>query len=165
MTNDDLTCRIVPADYDNSLHAAAIVQLLDEYARGPSGGGAALSDAVRKNLVPALACCGNAISIIALVEDEPLGLLNAFQTLSTFRAKPLLNIHDIIVSEQWRRRGIARQLLQFIEQIARERGCCKLTLEVLEGNRGAQALYREVGFSGYSLLPEMGRAVFLQKVF
>jgi ribosomal protein S18 acetylase RimI-like enzyme len=163
MINDDLTYRIVPADYGNPLHAAVIVQLLDEYARGPTGGGAALSETVKKNLVPALAHCGNATSAIAFVDDQPVGLLNAFQTLSTFRAQPLLNIHDIVVSEKWRRLGIARRLLQFIEQIARERGCCKLTLEVLEGNRGAQALYGELGFSSYSLREEFGNALFWQK--
>jgi hypothetical protein len=37
-------------------------------------------------------------------------------------------------------------------------------LEVLEGNTGARVLYDELGFSGYSLSPETGRALFLQKL-
>jgi ribosomal protein S18 acetylase RimI-like enzyme len=48
--------------------------------------------------------------------------------------------------------------------VARERGCCKLTLEALEGNTGAIALYRSVGFVAYELDPAMGRAGFLEKL-
>ena len=49
------------------------------------------------------------------------------------------------------------------QRIARQRGCCKVTLEVLEGNTSAQAAYRRAGFEGYQLDPVMGRAMFWQK--
>ena len=38
-----------------------------------------------------------------------------------------------------------------------------LTLEVLDGNRAALAVYADVGFHAYALDPAMGRAVFLEK--
>lgn len=41
--------------------------------------------------------------------------------------------------------------------------CCKLTLEVLEGNKLAQQVYRRFGFQGYELDPKMGRALFYEK--
>jgi hypothetical protein len=41
--------------------------------------------------------------------------------------------------------------------------CCKLTLEVLEGNKLAQAAYIANGFVGYQLVSEMGQAMFWQK--
>ena len=44
-----------------------------------------------------------------------------------------------------------------------ERGACKLTLEVLDGNAPARALYRRLGFAAYQLDPAMGHAQFLQK--
>ncbi len=37
-------------------------------------------------------------------------------------------------------------MLQKVREIARQRGCCKITLEVLEGNDVAQAAYRKFGF-------------------
>ncbi|RZI96771.1 MAG: GNAT family N-acetyltransferase, partial [Haliea sp.] len=46
---------------------------------------------------------------------------------------------------------------------ARQRGACKLTLEVLSGNRSAIRLYERVGFAAYQLDPAMGQAQFLQK--
>jgi len=42
-------------------------------------------------------------------------------------------------------------------------GCCKLTLEVLEGNTVARAAYQACGYSGYELNPEIGKALFWQK--
>lgn len=160
--NEDII--VVRADYANPRHAQAIVELLDAYARGASGGGEPLPETVKQTLVPALAACASASTFLAYCGDIAVGIANAFETLSTFRAQPLLNIHDLAVDEQWRRRGIARLLLQAVEQHARERGCCKLTLEVLEGNRGAQTLYRDIGFEDYSLKEEFGRALFWQKL-
>lgn len=154
---------IVVVDYASPAHATALVTLLDHYARGGSGGGQALAHDVKARLVPALARYSNALSLLAYAGDTPIGLVNAFETLSSFRALPLLNIHDIVVHEQWRGRGIATALMQALEQHARARGCCKLTLEVLEGNVGAQQLYRAQGFAGYSLKEEFGQALFWQK--
>ena len=58
---------------------------------------------------------------------------------------------------------IAEKMLALAEQIARERGACKLTLEVLQGNVGAIKLYQRIGFANYQLDPAMGQAQFLQK--
>ena len=82
---------------------------------------------------------------------------------STFVCKPLLNIHDVYVSPDFRGQGIAGQLFADAESIAKSRGCCKLTLEVLQGNTRAQAVYTRLGFSGYELTPEMGHALFWEK--
>ncbi|PKL74134.1 MAG: GNAT family N-acetyltransferase, partial [Candidatus Melainabacteria bacterium HGW-Melainabacteria-1] len=54
-------------------------------------------------------------------------------------------------------------ILQKVEDIARRLGCCKMTLEVLEGNAVAVNLYRSLGFRNYELDPAMGRAYFLEK--
>jgi ribosomal protein S18 acetylase RimI-like enzyme len=62
-----------------------------------------------------------------------------------------------------RGRGLGKRLLAQVEQLARELDCCKLTLEVLEGNRVAQAAYLASGFEGYELNPQVGRALFWQK--
>ncbi len=50
-----------------------------------------------------------------------------------------------------------------LKPLRKTRDCCKLTLEVLEGNHIAQAAYTKFGFSGYELDPEMGRALFWEK--
>jgi ribosomal protein S18 acetylase RimI-like enzyme len=72
-------------------------------------------------------------------------------------------VHDVVVAASHRGQGVAQQMLGLVEQLARARGACKLTLEVLEGNTPAQKLYRRLGFDNYQLDPAMGQAQFMQK--
>jgi len=101
--------------------------------------------------------------VLAFAGEEPAGLAICMEGFSTFACEPLLNLHDIVVAPAHRGRGVSKQLLAEVERIARERGCCKVTLEVLEGNTLAQSAYRRAGFEGYQLDPRMGRALFWQK--
>jgi ribosomal protein S18 acetylase RimI-like enzyme len=154
---------IVRVRYDDPVHAAALVGLLDAYARDPAGGGEALSDFARNNLVSQLAARLFIFSVLAFDSDTPVALVNAIEGFSTFACRPLVNVHDVVVAPSHRGRGIAGQLFDEVEAIARERGACKLTLEVLEGNTSARALYRRLGFTAYQLDPAMGHAQFLHK--
>jgi ribosomal protein S18 acetylase RimI-like enzyme len=58
---------------------------------------------------------------------------------------------------------LSQLMLSKVEEIAKAKGCCKITLEVLEGNEIAKNAYRKFGFSSYELDPAMGRALFWQK--
>ncbi|MEH6757067.1 MAG: GNAT family N-acetyltransferase [Parasphingorhabdus sp.] len=158
-----LSATIVRADYSNADHAAAIVKMLRVYAMDPMGGGEDLSPQVQADLVPGLAATPAASSILAYVGDEVAGLANLMTTFSTFGAKPLINIHDIVVAKDHRGAGVGRALFAEIETIAHEAGACKVTLEVLEGNAPAKALYASLGYGDYLLDPEMGKALFWQK--
>ncbi|WP_243458495.1 GNAT family N-acetyltransferase [Nostoc sp. UIC 10630] len=144
-------------------HAEAMVQLMDEYALDPMGGGKGLSDYVKTNLSAELAKRKAAHVILAFVDAEPAGLVVCLEGFSTFACKPLLNIHDVIVALPYRGRGLSKLLLQKAEEMALDLGCCKLTLEVLEGNHVAQSAYKACGFSGYELNPQMGKALFWEK--
>lgn len=160
--------RIVPVDYANSAHAAALVALLDAYALDPMGGGEALSDYARANLAQSLAARPQAFSLLAYAvegegEGTPVGLANCIEGFSTFACKPLVNVHDLAVLRSHRGQGIAQMLLEAAEVQARARGACKLTLEVLSGNHGAVRLYERVGFANYQLGELAGNAQFMQK--
>ncbi|MGE0098411.1 MAG: GNAT family N-acetyltransferase [Hydrogenophaga sp.] len=157
------TIATVRAEYANPLHAAALVLLLDAYARDPAGGGQGLSDFAKAQLVASLAARPQAYSVLAFDGDQPVGLVNCIEGFSTFACKPLVNVHDVAVLASHRGRGIAERMLSEAEVIARERGAVKLTLEVLSGNQGAMRLYERIGFAGYQLDPAMGTAVCLQK--
>jgi ribosomal protein S18 acetylase RimI-like enzyme len=92
-----------------------------------------------------------------------VGLINCIEGFSTFACRPLVNIHDVAVLANHRGQRVGEQMLALVEQIAQERGACKLTLEVLQGNASAIRLYERVGFSGYQLDPAMGQAQFFHK--
>ena len=151
------------ADYTDPADASAIVMLLDAYASDPAGGGEALSDFAKANLVRELAARPQAFSILAFDGDAPVGLVNCIEGFSTFKCKPLVNVHDVAVLASYRGRGIAEQMLALSETIARERGAVKMTLEVLSGIAPAVKLYTRIGYEGYQLDPAMGTAQFFQK--
>ena len=154
---------IVRARYDEPTHAAALVELLDAYACDPAGGGEALSEFARTSLIAQLATRPFIFSVLAFEGGAAVGLVNAIEGFSTFACRPLVNIHDVVVLPSHRRRGIAARMFAEVESIARERGACKLTLEVLSGNRSARTLYEKLGFDDYRLDPAMGQAQFMQK--
>lgn len=154
---------IVRANLENKLHANALIDLMNLYALDQMGGGESLSNYVKENLAATLNNRNDAFVILAYDNNEAVGLVTCLIGFSTFQCKPLLNIHDAIVRQEYRGQGISRMLLREAENIAIENKCCKLTLEVLEGNKVAQAAYASYGFSGYELNPEMGKALFWEK--
>lgn len=154
---------VVRVDYRNPVHAQALVAMLDAYARDPAGGATPLSEFARTNLVPALAERPQAFSVLAFDGDQPVGLANCLEGFSSFACRPLVNVHDLAVASSHRGQRVGERMLALVETIARERGACKLTLEVLAGNHSANQLYARVGFAGYQLDPSMGQAQLLQK--
>lgn len=140
------TISILRGDLSDEDHARAVVELLDHYAGTLEGGGAALTDDVRQNLIPRLRQETNCHLFLALSGARAIGLAVCFRGFSSFRAAPLMNIHDLVVHEQFRGRGVGRRLLETIDAAARELGCCRLTLEVREDNHRARDLYRRFGF-------------------
>jgi ribosomal protein S18 acetylase RimI-like enzyme len=159
-----MTVTIISADFHNSKHAKDLVMLLDAYAHDPMGGGEGLSEYVKNNLVKTLAKRYDFLTLLAYVDGKPAGILNCVEGFSTFKCKPLLNIHDCGVLSEYRGQGLSQQLMTEAERISTERGYCKLTLEVLEGNIVAQNAYRKLGFTGYELDAKTGKAMFWEKV-
>lgn len=150
-------------DYQNSEDASALVRLLNAYAEEPLGGGVSLTTEVRARLPQAMSQIAGAYSFLVLKDGEAVALLNAFTGFSTFSARPLMNIHDVYVAPSARGEGAVELLFDAVEEQARVLNCCKLTLEVLQGNVRAQAAYRRLGFAGYDLGDESGYALFWQK--
>jgi ribosomal protein S18 acetylase RimI-like enzyme len=150
-------------DYRDAVQAAALVDLLDAYASDPAGGGTPLDAAVRKGLPAALAARPQAFSVLAYDGAQPVGLVNCMEGFSTFACKPLVNVHDLAVLASHRGQRVAQKMFALVEQEARRRGACKLTLEVLSGNAPALRAYEREGFEGYQLDPAFGHAIFLHK--
>jgi len=155
--------RIESLSLSRTADVAALLELLDLYARGPTGKGEGLSPAVLERLPESLRAMDHYRGWLAWDQQSAVGLLNGFVGLSTFRAQPLLNIHDLCVRPGRERQGIGRSLLAAAESWARSEGFCKLTLEVLEHHPSAVAAYQGSGFQAYTLSPELGRALFFEK--
>ena len=59
----------------------------------------------------------------------------------------MANITNVAVHPDWRRLGMARQMLTLLMKIAEEQGLEGITLEVRASNHSAQALYAALGFT------------------
>ena len=150
-------------DYNNPVQAAELVELMNSYATDEMGGGEALSTQVQRDLVNRMSERSHIYSAIAYVDGQAAGLINYLEGFSTFKAQPLLNVHDVVVKPEFRGQGISRQLFEFVFEAAKELGCCKVTLEVLEGNEVAMTAYSRFGFKPYRFTDAGGIAQFWQK--
>lgn len=155
---------IVIADLNDSLHQRDILAMTAAYALDPMGNGGPLSTDVLDRLIEGLRTHPTTIIFLAYIHSKPVGIATCFRGFSTFYAKPLVNIHDLAVLPDSRGRGIGRELLTSIESYARERNCCKVTLETQENNARARALYENVGFSQATYDPTAGGALFYAKI-
>lgn len=154
---------VVKAQYTNEQHAKDLVTVLNAYACDPMGGGEPLAEHVQRDLAANLAKRADAFTFLCYVDGQPAGLANCFEGFSTFKNKPLINIHDIAVLPNFRGLGISQGLLAAVEKEAHVRGCCKITLEVLAKNEIAKNAYRKFGFANYELDPLLGPAMFWEK--
>jgi GNAT superfamily N-acetyltransferase len=162
MTASTLTIEVVEADFGRPAHRQAICEMLDAYSRDPMGNGRPLDPEVRERLVPALRDHPTAVVLLAYDGDRPVGIATCFQGMSTFVARRLLNLHDLAVIPEYRGRGVGRRLLAAVEEKARQFGCCKVTLEVLEHNP-ARRLYEASGYGTLDYGNGAGRSLFLAK--
>ncbi len=138
---------LIRADYNVPKHADDIITMMRDYAMDPMGNSADLPKDVQENLVPAMAKT-NGYTVLAYKGETVVGLANCFWGFSTFKARPLVNIHDIAVRKGHRAIGIGRKLFAALEEIARQKGACKITLEVLAKNDKARGLYASLGYGG-----------------
>ncbi|WGL17585.1 GNAT family N-acetyltransferase [Microbulbifer bruguierae] len=160
---DTAAVDILIADYRDARHGADLLALMDAYARDPYGGGEPLAEVCHRELLERLAAFPGAFSVLAYRDGQAVGLTNCFMGFSTFMCRPLVNIHDVVVSEAARGAGVCTRMLDKVAAVARERDCCKVTLEVLENNHPARAAYRKCGFKPYALDEEYGQAEFWQR--
>jgi GNAT superfamily N-acetyltransferase len=154
---------IVEADLSRREHQDAVVAMTDAYSRDPFGDGKPLDPVARERLIPGLRSHPTTLIFLAFDGDRPVGAAICFLGFSTFAAKPLINVHDLIVVQGLRGKGLGRGLLEAVERKARELGCCKLTLEVLDRNERALSAYEAFGFARYVLQEGAGEAIFMTK--
>ena len=154
---------ILQADLDRRDHQLAVLALLDAYAMDPMGNGKALTNAVRRELIPGLQQHPTTIIFLSFRNKHAVGIATCFVGFSTFAARPLINIHDFYVIPEVRGQKIGHMILAAVEQKARDTECCKITLEVQQNNHKARRIYEAAGFSRSIYVERAGGALFLSK--
>jgi ribosomal protein S18 acetylase RimI-like enzyme len=133
-----------------ALHAAAIPSL---FRTGPPAAevGGAFRTAIED---PA--------AVWLLAEDgRPCGFLHAqFQERQENWCRPAIRmcyIHQIGVHSQWRRKGVARQLVAATVAEAEKRGIARIELDVWSFNQNAREAFRRLGFQVFNERMELKR--------
>ena len=125
---------------------ALLTSLVDSYAQDNMGGGHTLHPAVRQRLGTAFAGHTSTFALVAEENGTACGVAVCVLGFSTFYAMPLVNLHDLAVLPAARGKGIGRILLAGVEDEAKRRGACKVTLEVRPDNLIARNLYEAMDF-------------------
>ena len=87
---------------------------------------------------------GSAMVIGALEGDELVGYVWAYE--HPFREEVRIYVNEIHVHEDYRGKGIGRELLKAVESMARERGYRALYIHTEGNNAGAIRLYQNEGY-------------------
>ncbi len=146
MTKKIEEIEILDCDFSNPDHLRSSVELINAYILDEMGGGTPLSPIQQLRFVDGLNNHPKKIVLLAAIDNKCAGMIVAFENFSTFTARPMVNIHDIIVKKELRGNGIGRKLMEALIYRAQELRCSRITLEVRKDNKVAQQLYQSMGF-------------------
>jgi len=81
------------------------------------------------------------------MNDQPIGVAVCFNRFLDLRCQTLfINIHDFVVLPTSRGKALGDSCWRRSKLKAKELGCCKLTLEVMDKNHQAVRMYQAAGF-------------------
>jgi ribosomal protein S18 acetylase RimI-like enzyme len=124
--------------------ASAIVRLICEHDASP------LDERCAARYLASPGAC----VLLAVAENEVVGLLSCSVRPDLFHAGPVGLIEELIVSEAWRGRGVGKAMLAEALSRLAARGCVEVAASVMPENARAIALCRAHGLVEEALLLE-----------
>jgi aminoglycoside 3-N-acetyltransferase I len=85
------------------------------------------------------------IAIAALLDDEVIGGLAAYELKKFEQKRSEIYIYDLAVSKSHRRRGIATELIKSLKTVAASRGAYVIFVQADRDDAPAIALYEKLG--------------------
>jgi ribosomal protein S18 acetylase RimI-like enzyme len=156
------TLRIREATPEDHAFILSLVPELASFGPPPWRDAAEMTAIDERFLREALMGVGIAGAIVLVAEDtdaadaadaakatagRPLGFIHLRPQSDYFLQKDCGHVADVIVAPEARGLGVGRALMAAGERWAREHGFEMMTLHVFVENRGARALYEELGFA------------------
>ncbi len=84
-------------------------------------------------------------SLLAFYDNKPAGFAIYFYNFSTFIGKPGLYLEDVYVKPELRGKGIGKQILIYLANIAKEKDCGRFEWSVLDWNEPSIKFYKNLG--------------------
>jgi ribosomal protein S18 acetylase RimI-like enzyme len=142
-----LPLKVFECDFNNPVHCETLAHLMNAYITDQMGGGQPYTPEQRTQLVEGLKNHPSRLVLFVAAGEKIVGLTNCFINFATFSLKPFINVHDVIVLQEYRGTGAGRKLMEGVIEHAQMIGCSKITLEVREDNEPAQHLYKSLNFN------------------
>ncbi|MDH3770285.1 MAG: ribosomal protein S18-alanine N-acetyltransferase [Nitrospirota bacterium] len=94
---------------------------------------------------------GNQFSQILMIPHSEYGLeVQAIGYICVWMVFEEIRFLNLAIHPEFRRRGLATQLIGEAIRLGREEGCCRGMLEVRESNHAAKNLYESFNFQAYA---------------
>lgn len=85
--------------------------------------------------------------IVAKIDDKIIGTITFYKVdLFTFSFQPALEIFNVAVLKDYRRKQVAKKMFDYVIKYAKENGYKSVFLTCLNTAYGAQKLYENIGF-------------------
>ena len=89
--------------------------------------------------------------ILAKVADEAVGFALVRVVPSVLYSTPHAELTELYVMDEYRQRGIASDLIAFVEQVAAQKGARSILVQTGDDNLPALSLYKKRGYEEYDL--------------
>ena len=84
--------------------------------------------------------------LVFLHNDDPVGFCQLYPSFCSVSAIPVFILYDLYVKSEYRKHGVAKQLMLTAEVHARQSGKLRLELSTAKNNYAAQKLYESLGW-------------------
>lgn len=104
------------------------------------------NDSTKAHILASLKENQNEIVCLAFDERTAIGYCTGFVVRSICYGKIRLDVESLYVEEAFRRQGVGRQLIRFIEETAMKMGIQHFHINAEAVNQGAVIFYRKLGY-------------------
>lgn len=126
---------------------SAVARLLVELGRGVAEGTA--EDATHRLQFAGHLRRLDSVTLVAASEDDVVGVVDMEYHQRLGDHRPQARVHDVVVTDQARGLGVGTGLLRAAEELARKRGCFRMTLVTASWREETIGFYRKEGWSEY----------------
>ena len=93
--------------------------------------------------------------LVAAREGTPVGFINFTVRQTILHQGPSASIDELVVAEEYRGKGVGRQLVQAAIKKCRRLGCCEVEVSTEKTNLKARKFYKQCGFEEIGTLFEV----------
>ena len=93
--------------------------------------------------------------LVAAMEGTPVGFINFTIRQTILHRSPSALIDELVVAEEYRGKGVGKQLVLAAIEKCRQLGCCEVEVSTEKTNLKARKFYKRYGFEERGMLFEM----------